>query len=109
MTTAEPPRITERAQRYADLVDEVSALLEDKDLMWRMGAIEWEIEGPISPGLRAEVIRQAREHVSNLAAALSLPPVECSHANWRDFRDIDGGHRKCLDCGRVIPPEGRQS
>lgn len=31
-----------------------------------------------------------------------MPEPACPHANVRDFRDTDRGHRKCLDCGMLI-------
>ena len=48
----------------------VAALADDEELMWRMAVREYDIVGKVSDSLRAEVIRQSREHVLNLAAAL---------------------------------------
>lgn len=66
--------MTDHKAENGALSQTVAALADDEDLMWRMGVREWDIVGDISTRLRAEVIRQSREHVANLAAALSNPP-----------------------------------
>lgn len=53
-----------------ELAERLRARCEDDDLMWRMAVVQNDIVGPISGKLRATVIRQAREDVAALLAAL---------------------------------------